>query len=69
MRFDYIRSDGKTITQDTRDSEARMDRIVAATQFRDMVLVFTERGEVFKVRWDEMTSKIVFERHAVLPIR
>lgn len=37
-----------------------MDEIVAACQFRDMILVFTRRGMVYKLYYDSITERIQF---------
>lgn len=30
-----------------------MDKVVAATQYRDFILIFTERGKVYKLVWKD----------------
>lgn len=35
-----------------------MDRIVAATSFRDHILVFTERGDIYQVFWDDFRKDV-----------
>lgn len=46
-----------------------MDRIVTATPFRDFVLVFTERGMIYKVQWNEMYSDVTIQLISSLDFR
>lgn len=46
-----------------------MDRIVAATQMRDFVLIFTERGLIYRAVWNELTRSLEFRLENKIELR
>lgn len=46
-----------------------MDEIVSACQFRDKVLVFTRKGYIYEVYYDEVTGQVTFQLLAGIFLR
>jgi len=46
-----------------------MDKVVSATQFRDFIVVVTERGVIYRVLWSEYTSMFEIQKMAEITLK